>query len=331
MAQATPPGNDDHKQAILSELDKLRMQSVADKQVFKARAYAKAIAGIKGLENPILSVDDIAGVPGIGDRIREKIGTIIETGHLQQTSSINTSIHDAMLDLMRVHGIGPSKAKELVSEHDIRTVSDLRTPAAAALLTHAQIIGLRYLEDFEKRIPRKEMERHEGYLSQLIGGMGHEFHIVGSYRRGQKTSGDIDVLVRSNDPGLLGVLTQRMVRDRYIVETMAKGDFKFMGACKVKYGRNKRRLDILVTSDDEYPFALLYFTGDAEFNKKMRAWVVAEKQLSLSEHGLKDMRSKQFVQTGCKTERDIFKYLGIEYVEPADRSSEAAIVPIHTA
>lgn len=317
----------DHKQNILVELEKLKMQSVADKQVFKARAYAKAINGIKDVSGPIAALDDVAAVSGIGQRIREKIGRIIEDGHLAQTETIDTGLHDSMMDLMRVHGIGPSKAKELVADHNIRSVEELKDNDNVNLLTHAQKTGLKYIDDFEKRIPRKELERHEEYIARCVGG-AHEFHVVGSYRRGKKTSGDIDVLIRSNDPKLLGHIVQQMVKDRYVVDTMASGEFKFMGVCKVKYGRSKRRLDILVTPDDEYPFALLYFTGDAEFNKKMRAWVVAERHLSLSEHGLKDLRTKQLLRSGCKTERDIFDFLGIRYVEPHDRSGETEIQAI---
>ena len=33
---------------------------------------------------------------------------------------------------------------------------------------------------------------------------------------------------------------------------------------------SNRRIDIMYTSPEEYPFAVLYFTGSAEFNVKMR-------------------------------------------------------------
>jgi DNA polymerase beta len=301
------------------------MKSLADKEVFKLRAYVKAINNIKALGKPIMTVEDVAGVPGIGAKIKDKITTIIETGHLAQTNSINTGFHNSLAELMRVHGIGPAKAKELVTDHGIKSIEDLQT-RGAELLTHAQSVGLKYLVDFEKRIPRKEMERHESYFADVLG--GHEFQIVGSYRRGRESSGDIDVLIRSSDAKLIDTISTRMKKDRYIIETMAQGDFKFMGVSRVKWGRTNRRLDMLVTPPHEYPFALLYFTGDAEFNKKMRAWVLSERSMSLSEHGLKDLKTKEYVETGCKTEEEIFGYLRLQYIAPSNRSAQAPLIVI---
>jgi DNA polymerase/3'-5' exonuclease PolX len=319
--------NMDHTKAILQHLDKLRMKSVSEKEVFKARAYVKAINGINDLGKPIQTVEDVNSVPGVGAKIKEKIKTIIETGHLTQTDTIDTELQDAMADLMRVHGIGPAKAKDLVQNHGVKSTNDLLSGTGSATLTHAQALGLKYLADFEKRIPRKEMERHERYFAEVLEEAGVDFKIVGSYRRGGLSSGDIDVLIRSADAHLLDGVIKRMVKEKYIVDVMAQGAFKFMGVSRVKWGRTHRRLDILVTPDHEYPFAILYFTGDAEFNKKLRAWVLSERKMSLSEHGLKDQNSREMIDTGAKNERQVFEYLGIEYVAPQDRSVRTPIVP----
>lgn len=56
--------------------------------------------------------------------------------------------------LTRVSGIGPSAARKFVDE-GIKTLEDLRKHEDK--LNHHQRIGLKYFEDFEKRIPREEM------------------------------------------------------------------------------------------------------------------------------------------------------------------------------
>ena len=68
----------DHTAAILHEFEKLRLKSLSDKEVFKVRAYDKAINGIKDLGTPIHSLEDVAKVAGIGAKIKEKIKTLIE-------------------------------------------------------------------------------------------------------------------------------------------------------------------------------------------------------------------------------------------------------------
>ena len=43
-----------------------------------------------------------------------------------------------------------------------------------------------------------------------------------------------------------------------------------------------RRIDIMYTTPDQYPFAILYFTGSSEFNQKMRAEML-ERGMTLNE------------------------------------------------
>ena len=46
-----------------------------------------------------------------------------------------------------------------------------------------------------------------------------------------------------------------------------------------------RRVDFLYTSIEEFPFAILYFTGSKIFNTVMRQ-VAVEKGYTMNEHGL---------------------------------------------
>ena len=55
--------------------------------------------------------------------------------------------------------------------------------------------------------------------------------------------------------------------------------------CRIDDGIG-RRIDIMYTKPQEYPFAILYFTGSMEFNVKMRGELL-EKGLSLNEYGIK--------------------------------------------
>jgi len=74
----------------------------------------------------------------------------------------------------------------------------------------------------------------------------------------------------------------------------------------------------MFTKPEEYPFAILYFTGSKDFNVKMRTELL-EKGLSLNEYGITATEDKKKVKHDCKTEKDVFKYLGYDYVEPTDR------------
>ena len=82
-----------------------------------------------------------------------------------------------------------------------------------------------------------------------------------------------------------------------------------------------RRIDSLYTPKDEYPFALLYFTGSKIFNTVMRARALSM-NYSLNEHGIYKMDGKKKgdkVQHHFATEKDIFQFLHMEYKEPHQR------------
>ena len=73
----------------------------------------------------------------------------------------------------------------------------------------------------------------------------------------------------------------------------------------------------MYTKPQEYPFAILYFTGSKDFNVKMRGELL-KKEMSLNEYGIKD-KDKKNVKHNCSTEKDVFEYLGYDYVEPENR------------
>ena len=74
----------------------------------------------------------------------------------------------------------------------------------------------------------------------------------------------------------------------------------------------------MYTKPNEYPFAILYFTGSDSFNKEMRQKCL-KKGLSLNEYSLKVNETKVPLSHAFYTEKDIFEYLGFPYVEPTKR------------
>ena len=95
---------------------------------------------------------------------------------------------------------------------------------------------------------------------------------------------------------------------------LAKGPTKIMAVASID--EYYRHLDIFYHPRETFPFAILFTTGSKEFNVKMRSELL-EKNLSLNEYGIK--RDKKNVKHNCKTESDVFKYLGYDYVEPENR------------
>ena len=78
-----------------------------------------------------------------------------------------------------------------------------------------------------------------------------------------------------------------------------------------------------ITTPDEYPFAVLYFTGSKEFNLKMRekalsyGYTMNEYCLTYVEEG--DHSGDRLEDAVFEKEEDIFDFLEMDYVEPCER------------
>ena len=316
----------DYKQIIIDTLETLRIEELKLKEMFKANAYKKVIQELKNLNKPVYSIDDLKDVKGIGEKIKLKIEEIFETGKLRKAEKVKESKeHNVMEELLKIYGVGPSKANELISKNNIKSIQHLRENQD--LLNDKQKIGLKHYDDFLLRIPRDEMDEHNKYISDIMKFIHKDFEveIVGSYRRKNKDSGDIDVLITHksksiiNDPSLMERIIIKALNKKYIYLTdiLAVGAKMCLAVCKLKNNKNYRRIDFLLTSPEEYPYALLYFTGNDKFNVDLRNRAI-ELGYSLSQHGLKNMKTNELLE-GLKTEEDILKFLGMKYVEPENR------------
>jgi len=326
-----------YKQIIINSLDILRKRDQADKAVFSARAYTKVINQLKKYEGPIETYDNVKNITGIGLQMEKKIKEILETGSLAAAEKAKELYNiDALDALQKIYGVGPAKATDLV-KGGIVSITQLRDELKnnPKLLNDKQTIGLKYYEDLLERIPREEMEEHQDILYTLLPDETSDYdtEIVGSFRREAANSGDIDVLIRipfnidnktAKDKLILYV--KMLEGFGYIEEILALGEHKCMAISRMYQGK-PRRLDLLMTQDEEYAYAILYFTGSDLFNIAFRTYTES-KGYKLNEHTLTPIRLGVPTVPYMKTEKDIFKFLGLRYIEPSKRIDGNQICPV---
>jgi DNA polymerase/3'-5' exonuclease PolX len=148
--------------------------------------------------------------------------------------------------------------------------------------------------------------------------------VVGSYRRGLPNSGDFDVMITSRSLTELVAASHfqqfidLLAEEGYLRGEFARGEHKFMGVCRLPRYQTHRHIDLLLCKPEEYWYTILYFTGSDVFNVSMRRHALT-KGYSLSEHGLKRVRDGVPAPPVMNSEKDIFDFLGLEYVKPSDR------------
>ena len=312
----------DYRDAIIDALDTLRKRDIANKEPFKARAYQNVLSQIKQLTHPIQSEADLVGITGMGEQISKKIKEILATGQLKTAEVAKERYHLKSLDaFQKIYGVGPAKATQLV-EKGYRTIADLRADPKVPL-NDKQQIGLTYYEALLERIPREEMLEHEDVLKHYI----KNAELVGSFRRRAETSGDIDVLIRVPSTTTpkevkqqLAELVQRLQEAQYIMEVLALGEHKCMAICRTAEDATPRRLDVLMIPEHQYGSALLYFTGSDRFNVSFRQHAL-HKGYTLNEYGLTQVDPASRPVPALSSEKGLFHFLGLEYVEPWERTT----------
>jgi len=310
------------KNRVIKIFTEIMDHEFAQGEKFKGNSYKKVLPALKKLSSDYeLSTDNLKKINGLGKGLLEKIDQIKETGTCPHYDKIK-DYHDPKKEFMNIHGVGPKNAEKLVKS-GFTSIDDLRKcKDIGEHLNDVQQLGLKYYENMLIRIPREEIFRHENYLKQIIKildvpkGSVH-FTIAGSYRRGKEDSGDIDILFSSKSKKKYDEFIDKLKEANYLVDDLARGPKKYNGMCR--YGRNAcRRIDIMYTKPCEYPFAIMYFTGSMEFNTMVRQKCL-DRGLSLNEYSLKDNNTKKVVDHKFVLEKDIFDYLGMEYVEPEKR------------
>lgn len=288
--------------------------------MMRVKTYSQVVRSLKQLDNDNqLKKENLLSIKGIGEGTVQKIFEIINTGKLEEYEKIKNK-KSPLEDFLKIHGVGRQHAKKLYSE-GFKTIDDLRKcENIQGYLNETQLKGLQYFDDIQQRIPYSEIQRHEIFLKELLSKIDPdaELTIAGSYRRKMKDSGDIDLLLKSSNKKTYNTFIDTLTELNYLTCQLARGNKKYMGMGKIDISPCHRRIDIMYTKPEEYPFAVLYFTGSGEFNVKMREYAL-EKGYTMNEYSIKHTENKQKVVNIFLKERDIFNFLNYEYKEPENR------------
>tara|TARA_B100000035_G_scaffold234966_1_gene203214 strand:+ start:1230 stop:4589 length:3360 start_codon:yes stop_codon:yes gene_type:complete len=298
---------------------------------FKSRAYENAESTLINYPGDINSVDELKGVPTIGEAIFKKLKEYELTGKIKYLEELEKSPINTLTD---VHGIGAVKAKSLINK-GITTINKLREVQDKEL-NETQKKGLKYYDDLQLRIPKEEIQLYDLLFRKNFDDVNDDnkskFVIAGSYRRGAKDSGDIDIAITNDDNNkkILTNFINNLYEKGVIIEFLTKGSVESFVIVQLP-GKPARRLDIYYGEPDEYPFLLLYFTGSKQFNVGMRLRAT-KMGYTLNQKGLyyleNKKKGKKVENVEFKNEKDIFNFLSMKYKEPEERINAFSVQTI---
>ena len=293
---------------------------IREENPFRIRAYRNAARVVRAhprsMAELVESGADLAELPGIGEDLAGKIATIVRTGKLPLLEQVSAKVPRPLVEMTRIEGLGPKRAKALYRALRIRSLEDLQRAARSGRIREIkgfgakteQLIGQRAerVAAAERRIKLADAEDIAGPLVEHLRAVqGVEaVEVAGSYRRRRDTVGDLDLLISagSNAAGAM----DEFVGYEDVVEVLAKGPTR----ATVRL-RNGLHVDVRVVAPESFGAALHYFTGSKAHNIAVRK-LAMDRGLKLNEYGL----FKGDRRVGGRTEQEVFDAVGLPFMPP---------------
>jgi DNA polymerase (family X) len=293
---------------------------------FKSRAYfnaAKTLATIDNLEE-LVRHKRLTEIKGIGEALAKKIEEYEETGRLTFYDELTTQVPAGLLELLQVPNLGPKKIKSLYDQLGITTIGELEYACRENRLitlqgfgeaTQAKILkGIEFIKKHKGEFLFGDVfaqaEAVRAGLERILG--PHSAEVCGSIRRKKEIVRDIDVLVAHENPGEVARLFVSLPE---VEEVLLAGETKT--SCRLTTGVEA---DLRVVTRDEFPFALIYFTGSKEHNVRLRG-IAKRFGWKLNEYGLFEGEKR----IGAGSEEEIYSMLGMDFIAPELREDRGEI------
>lgn len=297
---------------------------------FKVRAYRQGAEVVLAMEEDVVELaknDEMKGIKGIGEALRDKLGELAKTGKLEFYEKLQEEFPPSIFDLFEVQGLGPKKIKALYDELGVVSLEKLKAACLEGSVaklagfgekTQSKILeGIAANEKFADRfLLGKTAILVEGILEMLR--MHPEISrvaVAGSYRRAKETVGDLDFLVATKEGALV---CEDFTTLPEVESVIACGDTK--ASVRLKNGM---QCDLRAVKNAEFPFALQYFTGSKEHNVALRS-LALKKGWSLNEYGLNPV-SADVERPVVEEEKDIYRLLDLQFIEPELRENRGEI------
>lgn len=312
--------NDDVAKIFYDIAEILEIQNIK----FKPRAYQNAAQEIETLPQPLSkyyyegTIDDI---PNIGSSLTAKIKELLETGKLTYYEKLKRQLPKGIYKLMNIPGMGPKRIKLLYDKLKIRTISDLKNAVKHHLIRKIRGFAEKSEQDILKSLSLKNVKLKRPYktvlaeanrLKKILEKLSQTKRIIiaGSIRRKKRMIRDIDILIESNQPM---PIMEKFTKNPLVLNVLAKGKTK--SEIITKKGI---QADLRVIPKESWGAALHYFTGPKLHNIKLRK-IAIKKGYKMSEYGIYDRKTGK--QIAGKTEKEIYKTLGLKYIEPEKREN----------
>jgi DNA polymerase (family 10) len=209
---------------------------------FRARAYGSAARTVDRMDEAVLQLverGELTDVQGIGKGIAADIEALVTTGSFDTFDTILETLPPGLLDVLRVKGLGPKKARALWTGLGITTLDDLEEMAATGRIAELDGFGKKSQDTILKNVAQLRRYRSRRRYYEALDAVAplmqalrtHEgvarAELAGALRRKLETVSRADLVV-AGDEGALRAVLNRLASggaadDAFFVGTLPDG------------------------------------------------------------------------------------------------------------
>lgn len=220
---------DTPNEAFIVELKKIRLARELIADEIGVRAYGTFIAAIAAYPYQIVNPKEILRLPGCDIKLANLwIEWKNSGGKIKAAEDAETDPVLVNLKLFYdIWGVGATTARDFYNDKGWRDLDDV-VEYGWNTLNRVQQIGVKYYDEFQKGIPRSEVESiaekvREHAIKVCDGGI--ELMVVGGYRRGKQESGDVDMIVShrhlEKTANLVQDIVESLEKEGWITHTLS--------------------------------------------------------------------------------------------------------------
>jgi len=308
------------KNQIIENLNTIaQLMELDGENPFKVRAFLNAARVLESEArdlSTLVKTGELSNLQGIGKSLTEAITEMVQKNKSTPLMELQKKFPAGLVECLKISGLGPKKLKILYQELGINNVGELEYACKENRLLGLKGFGLKTQENVLKGIAalkkfqgRFHLDMAWATANQIVSYLkaqhkGLQIEVGGSLRRWRETIGDIDLLIASDSSAEKIIRTFQKIPEREAV--LAAGPTK--ASIRLQSGI---QVDLRVVRAEEFPYALVYFTGNKIHNTALRARA-KDFGYKLNEYGL--FKGTKLIP--CKTEADVYAALELQYIPP---------------
>ena len=290
---------------------------------YKPRAYRDAAESVREASQDELKAPKT--IPDVGDAIASKVEEFRETGRVEELQELRNEMPVEIEALTRVEGVGPKTVGKLYDAVGVTDLDELEEAARKDRIQNVEgfgektekniLEGIEFARQAAERTPLGESLPKARELAERVedvDGVGRAV-VAGSVRRRKETTGDIDIVVVSEDREA----TSDAVTD-WDVEVIQEGDRK------TSFRKDGEDVDLHLVGSEEFGAALQYFTGSKKHNVETRD-VAIDLDLKLNEYGVWETETEEEERVAGESEEEVYAAVGMDYVQPELREDRGEV------